>query len=222
MQPADAVLFDLDGVLVDSRLAFAWSVNAALRANDLPERPEADLHGLLGPPLHSTFKRLAGDDPALVASCVDAYRERYRACSGSETTVCEGILELLDALRDLPLVVATSKPAALAEPLLHALGLREHFRAAVGPTLDAENEPKAMTLGLALELLPNAQRPVMVGDRDHDIAAARAHDLDSIGVLWGTGTRRELEDAGATAIVATTSQLHDLLAGLDDEPPILR
>ena len=75
---ADALLFDLDGVLVDSRMAFARSVNAALAEHGLPERADDELHRYLGPPLHRTFASLGAVD-GQVDALVMSYRARYRA-----------------------------------------------------------------------------------------------------------------------------------------------
>ncbi len=95
------------------RVAFGRSVNAALEATGLPARPEEELHGFIGPPLHATFAQLGARDA--VQSCVDAYRARYLTCSARETTVIAAIPELLGALGPRPLLVVTPKPAALAE-----------------------------------------------------------------------------------------------------------
>ncbi len=212
MADHDAVLFDLDGVLVDSRVPFARSVNAALAAQGLPPRPEHELHQHLGPPLHQTFRALVDEEP-LVQPCVDAYRARYRELAASETTVFTGIREILNELSErLPLLIATSKPRALAEPLLDALDLRRFFAAVIGPALDSENEQKATTIGRATrELAPDA-RPVMVGDRKHDITAAHEHNIPAIGVLWGIGSEQELLAAGANALAQTPTELATLLA----------
>jgi phosphoglycolate phosphatase len=212
MTDHDAVLFDLDGVLVDSRVPFARSVNAALAAHGLPPQPEQELHQYLGPPLHQTFRALVSSE-SLVQRCVDSYRARYRELAASETTVFPGISEILDGLSNrLPLVVATSKPRALAEPLLDALNLRGFFAAVIGPELDSENEQKAVTVGRAMRELSPTARPVMVGDRKYDIAAAHEHDIPAIGVLWGIGSEVELRAARADAIARTPVELESLLA----------
>jgi phosphoglycolate phosphatase len=212
---ADAVLFDLDGVIVDSRLAFARCMNAALAEHGLPERPEEELHPYLGPPVHETFRRLAGDgadDGALVQSCVDAYRARYRSTAVAETSVVAGMPEALAALgATRTLAVVTSKPKPLAEPLLRALGLHDRFAAVFGPSLEVEAEEKATTMARALDALPALERPVMVGDRHYDVIAATAHGIPCIGVLWGIGSEAELRDAGAAALASTPAEVVELL-----------
>jgi phosphoglycolate phosphatase len=204
----DAILFDLDGVLVDSRTPIARSINASLEAHGLPARPEPELYPLIGPPMHDSFRLLSGLHD--VDSFVAFYRERYRTHMDAETTVQPGIPELLDTL-DLPCVVATSKPKALAEPLLDAVGLRHHFLAVEGPSLAADGESKATTIGRALEALHEGAVPVMVGDRMHDVLGAAAHGLACIGVLWGIGTAEELMQAGAVAITGTPAELRAFL-----------
>jgi phosphoglycolate phosphatase len=212
MADHDAVLFDLDGVLVDSRVPFARGVNSALTSHGLAPRPEHELHQYLGPPLHRTFQALVGEE-SLVQPCVDSYRARYREMAASETIVFPGMREILDGLvNQLPLVVATSKPRALAEPLLDALNLRGFFAAVIGPELDSENEQKAATIGRAIREFAPEAHPVMVGDRKHDIAAAHEHDIHAIGVLWGIGSEKELFTAGADALAHTPAELATLLA----------
>jgi phosphoglycolate phosphatase len=217
----DAVLFDLDGVLVDSRGAFSRAVNAALVANGLPARSEDELHQYLGPPLHHAFADLV-DDHALVQRCVDAYRVIYSERAATETAVFPGIRDLLaDLSRRVTLVVATSKPRALAEPLLRALELRGFFAAVVGPELEAENEPKTVTVERAIRELPSGARPVMVGDRRYDIVAAHENAILAVGALWGIGSEQELVAAGADDLARTPAELAGMFAPLGtivDEP----
>jgi phosphoglycolate phosphatase len=214
---ARAVLFDLDGVLVDSRVPFARGVNGALIAQGLPPRPEQELYRYLGPPLHETFAALV-PEPSLIEPCVERYRARYRARAALETTVFAGIPELLQRLSvHLAMAVATSKPHALAEPLLEALGMRSFFLAVIGPDLASENEPKAVTVERAIGALPPGSVPVMVGDRSYDVAAAHEHGLRAIGVLWGIGSTAELTTAGADALARNPSELAELLLAGDGQ-----
>jgi phosphoglycolate phosphatase len=212
----DGILFDLDGVLVDSRVPFARCVNAALEAQGIAPREEPELHQYIGPPLHSTFEvLLAGraEEPGLVERCVAAYRARYRETAATETALVAGIVPVLERLgARVTLVVATSKAAALAEPLLRDLGLREHFAAVTGPSLAIRGEDKAQTVGRALATLPGCERPVMVGDRHFDVLGAAAHGVPCVGVLWGIGSEDELRSAGAAAIAREPPELDGLLA----------
>jgi phosphoglycolate phosphatase len=122
LSACDAVLFDLDGVLVDSRVAFVRNINAALSEHGLPERPADELVQHLGPPLHRTMALFARDEEQIDA-LVLSYRARYRSTMAAESSVFAGIPEALDELASTrPLVVATSKAAALAEPLLEQWG----------------------------------------------------------------------------------------------------
>jgi phosphoglycolate phosphatase len=209
----DAVVFDLDGVLVDSRTAFANSVNAALQEFGREPRAPEDLHKYLGPPVHETFEELLGNRGPVVDEAVEAYRRRYRRMASSESKPFDGIPEVLEQLeRVLPLVVATSKPQEIAGQLLEELHLRHYFRAVIGPALTARHEPKTETLERALEELPNeCLVPVMVGDRYFDVQAAHAHDIACIGVLWGIGGENELLGARADVLVERPDELLDLL-----------
>jgi phosphoglycolate phosphatase len=196
------VLFDLDGVLVDSRAAITTSLNHALAEHGQPTRPPAELYHLIGPALADAFAELAGlpRDSDLVVACVASYRAHYRTESLRSTTLVPGMPDVLEQIATTRRVaVATSKPAAFAEPILATLGLRHLFVTVAGPDLNPFGETKAATIAKALEV---AGRPaVMVGDRRHDIAGAHANGLPAIGVTWGIGDANELRAAGADLLV---------------------
>ena len=210
-----AVLFDLDGVLVDSRDAIARSMNHALVAARLAAWPEERLHPLIGPPLHDAFAEVLREqdaDPELAEVCVRHYRERYARTCVDETRAMPGIAETLPALAaHLPLAVATSKPVEFAGPILARLGLDGPFRAVVGPALDARSEPKAKTVARALAALGVSAPAAIVGDRRHDVVAGQRCGLVTVGVLWGIGSADELRDAGADHLVREPSELTSLL-----------
>lgn len=210
MADRDAVLFDLDGVLVDSRSAITGCINHALVENEFSARPVEDLHRFIGPSLAGAFAELTGHpaDSVLVASCLGSYRARYAEASLSETVVTPGINTALNELtRRCRLAVATSKPLAFAEPLLVTLGLRAFFATVAGLDLSVQGESKASTIAAALKMLGHPRRAVMVGDRSHDIVGAKAHSLPSIGVTWGIGSAEELREAGAESIVDRPADL---------------
>jgi phosphoglycolate phosphatase len=208
-----AVLFDLDGVLIDSRVAIVRCIEHGLRAQGVPVPPAAELERFIGPPLIDAFAELAGPDRA--PACLAAYRERYVVSSLEETVVVPGAREALAAVAArVPVAVATTKPRAFAAPLCERLGLAPHLRAIAGPGLDAPDEVKAVTVARALAALglePGADAP-LVGDRRHDAEAARANGLRCVGVLWGIGDEAELREAGADPIVSRPADLPAALA----------
>jgi phosphoglycolate phosphatase len=215
-----AVLFDLDGVLVDSRAPIARSINFALEACGLPPRPEAALHPRIGDSLHSIFVELLreeGRGPAGATECIARYRELYREVSLTETRLVPGIEPLLEGLAERRLLaVATSKPVAFAAPILERLGIADRFAAVVGPELaPGQAESKRETAGRALAVLrlgPGAAA-ALVGDRHHDVTAARALGIAAVAVTWGCGSEAELREAGAEWIVAAPEDLGRLLLG---------
>jgi phosphoglycolate phosphatase len=216
----NVVLFDLDGVLVDSRAAIAGSINHALAAVGHPVRAEADLHRFIGPPLPLAFAELlaAPVESETVTACIASYRERYATASLTDTVAMPGIGAVLGRLASrLRLGVATSKPRAFAEPLLDALGLREHFEVVAGPDLVTRIEDKTTTVGAALRAL-DATTGAMVGDTAFDMVAAHAHRLHAVGVTWGIGTADELRAAGAEVLVDEPGALEAALSPPEARP----
>ena len=209
------VLFDLDGVLVDSGRAITACINHALAENGLTEQSAEGLKRFIGPPLSSAFAELTREPPdsALVAACVARYRERYAEASLRDTVVIPGIEATLAQLAPLyRLGVATSKPLAFTRPLLSARGLDAFFHVLAGPDLSVTGEDKAQTIAAALRRFGHPRQAVMIGDRSFDVLGARAHGIPAIGVGWGIGDRRELSSAGASALVDRPSDLPAVVA----------
>ena len=195
-----ALLFDLDGVLADSRRPIIDCVNAALEALGMDARPDAEVEPIIGPPTEIGFGALLGvapEDP-LVDRAVSEYRARY-VHALHDTRSYPGVPEAVRALaKDHLLGVATSKPRRYALPVLEAIGLAPLFAYVAGPEPGGAHDKHAM-VAEALAALPDAV--AMVGDRRYDMEAARGHGLRAIGVTWGFGPREELEAAGAQDLV---------------------
>jgi phosphoglycolate phosphatase len=207
-----AVLFDMDGTLVDSQPGIVEAMNATLRELGEPERDPEDLRARIGPPLPVTIATLLGRRVDEVDAIVAAYRDRYRQTMRDGTFVYPGIPELLAdlAAAEHPMAVATSKAQPLAEELLDHLGLSSWFAAIRGPVPPA-HEDKAGTIARALDAL-DTRTAVLVGDRHHDVTGARAHGLATIGAAWGYGGEDELWAAGARSIASRPGEVPGLLA----------
>jgi phosphoglycolate phosphatase len=212
MTASSAVLFDLDGCLIDSRAGIVASVHAAMSACGLPAMPDAELEWLIGPPLRTGFaelsRRMGRDEPSLAQALLDAYHADYHDTMLDHTPLVPGVEELLRQLSaSRPVGIVTSKPRSLALEILEHHGLMEVLSVVEGPTFDEADEPKVDTLARALVELDGLTASHMVGDRHHDIEAGRAHGLHTIGVTWGIGSAAELGEAGADTIVSSVDEL---------------
>lgn len=218
---ADALLFDLDGTLSDNYPGITRSILHALERLGAGHPGDAALRRCMGPPLRESFAWLLDtDDPALIEQAIVHYRERYADVGWRENVVYDGIGEALTTLRGGParMFLCTSKPEVYARRILTLFDLARHFDGIYGADLQGRFDDKvtlfahvAATEGVV------AERAIMIGDRSHDIRAARMNGARSVGVLWGYGSRDELR--GADAIASTPQELPAALATVGASPP---
>ncbi len=210
------ILFDLDGTLTNPALGIVTCLQHALRQLGQTHRPERDLLRFIGPPLQRGFAELLQtEDTELIGSAVRHYRERFSTVGLYENEVYVGIPELLASLkqRGARLFVATSKPTIYSERIIEHFGLRPYFERVYGSELSGERADKAALIRYILDAEGlHAERTWMVGDRSHDVVGARTCGVATFGVLWGFGSREELQEAGAHALVATTTELEGALS----------
>jgi phosphoglycolate phosphatase len=214
---AGAVLLDLDGTLSDSRSGIEACFRYMLAELGLDPATAGDLTWAVGPPIAvSVTQLLARYDDARVDQGLSVYRARYSSVGIYDCSVYPGVLDMLAALGDAGHVmcIATSKRRDFAERVIDHLGLRSYLHAVYGaePGGALDNKDALLAHVLRHEGFSPSDT-VMVGDRVHDIAAARANRLRSIGAAWGYGGRAELEDAGADAIAARPQAVPGVLVG---------
>ncbi|MEI7770708.1 MAG: HAD hydrolase-like protein [Chloroflexales bacterium] len=209
------VLFDLDGTLTDPLEGIARCIRYALERLGRPPLGDEVLRTWIGPSLRDSLASVLDGDRALVERGMALYRERYAPTGIFENRVYPGIPELLADLSAAGSCVclATSKPQIFAQRILEHFGVADHFTVIGGATLDTSRESKADVIAYVLGELPGEARSgaIMVGDREHDVIGARQHDLPTIGVAYGYGSRAELAAAGAFAIADDVAALRALL-----------
>lgn len=204
-----SVLFDLDGTLTDPKPGITRCIAYGLERLGLVSPPPEELLWCIGPPLIESLETLVGDSN-LARQALTYYRERFSEVGLYENEVYAGIVEALAELvaMGFGLHLATSKPQPYAQRILDHFELSGYFQGVHGSSLDGSlvNKGELIAHLLATEAL-NPTEALMVGDRAHDVFGATANGIACLGVLYGYGSREELEAAGAVALCEKPEQL---------------
>jgi phosphoglycolate phosphatase len=211
-----AVLFDLDGCIVDSLPSIIRCWNETLPEFGLAVPPEEVIRAHVGPPVTEAGRAFApGRDEAAVAELVAAYRAL--SAQAQDIPLFPGMDELISSLEasGWRLGIATSKSQEVAEPLLEHLGLTRRFAVIEATRVNEPGTDKATIVGRALARLAPQVPVAHVGDRRHDVEGAHAQGLTAVGVLWGYGSEVELTGAGADVLVSTPDDLRRWLETAD-------
>lgn len=211
------VFFDLDGTLTDPGEGITNSIAYAIEKMGEKAPTCESLYKYIGPPLIEMFMEDRGYSRDDAVRALGYYREYFTTKGIYENRVYDGVPEMLEAVKKsgLGVVLATSKPQPFAETILNHFDLMKYFDYVCGSTLDETRTKKHEVIEYALselEITPNDA--VMVGDRKHDVDGAHKTGLKAIGVLYGYGSRDELEKAGADKIAETVEELKLLLTNL--------
>jgi len=208
-------LFDLDGTISDPKIGITKSVQYSLEAFGIHVENPDDLVAFIGPPLRDSYKKFYSFDDTQAELAVAKYREYFAEIGIFENTLYPGMRELLKRQHAQGRIqsIATSKPTVYAKAIIKHFALEPYFAFIAGSELDGARSNKAEVIQYAMDTLgiTSARDAVMIGDRKHDVLGANTHGMDSIGVLFGYGNRRELADAGATYITDTVDNLSNLL-----------
>ena len=220
-----AVLFDLDGTLVDSFQGIAATIDAVLGQLGYPACDRTRLRGLIGAPLETIFRTVlpavswqaTGEtdvEVALVTRCVEAYLALYPSLGVPNSPAFPGILPLLErcAASGLRLAVVTTKRTVVASQVLDAVGASPLFAAVLG--VDAASHPKphpAPALEAMRRLETRPEETVVVGDTPMDVGMAVAAGCRAVGVGWGYQPPAVLLASGAAMVAETVDALGEAL-----------
>lgn len=209
------MLFDLDGTLTDPGPGITNSLMYALKYYGIEIADRTSLYKYIGPPLLDTFSEGFGFSAEKSVEAVKKYREYFGDRGLFENSVYEGIPDLLYTLqaKGKKLVVATSKPEKYAVRILEHFGLSRRFACICGSNMDESRSKKSEVIAYALKKahVPDKSCAVMTGDRMHDITGAKECGITSCGVLFGYGSRDELQGAGADYIASDVQELKKIL-----------
>lgn len=208
-----AVIFDLDGTLLDTLEDIADAVNAGLAANGFPPHSKETYRTFIGKGADNlVFRALPKEarDEATVKRCLAGFHEVYSRNWNKKTRPYPGIAQLLDALisRGIKLAVLSNKPQRFTSLCVTEQLSRWTFEAVLGAseTLPLKPDP-AGALEIARRLTIAPKDFIYIGDSAIDIKTARAAGMFAVGALWGFRGREELEQAGAQALIERPEQL---------------
>lgn len=210
------ILFDLDGTLIESGEGIINSLHYAIEKMGLPEQTSEDLRVFIGPPLLEQFMSYFDLTKEEAKKAVTFYHERYHPVGLYEGKPYQGIEHMLKELseKDYILGVASSKPQHLVEEILQHVNYTHYFTLIVGSGEgDIRNTKRAVIKEALREVSfdEKSDNVWMVGDKEHDVLGAREVGVPCVSVLYGYGTKEEIESVSPLVIVQTVEKLHQLL-----------
>ena len=213
----DAILFDLDGTLLDTLEDLADAMNAALRALEMPEHPLESYRYFVGRGLRNmVIDVLPPDrrDEKAITRAMEAMREEYAPRWDAKTRPYDGVPELLEALteRSVTMTILSNKPHTFTRKCVARLLSDWPFALVAGarPDLPIKPDP-AGALAVAEQIGVPAERFLYLGDTSTDMQTATGAGMFAVGALWGFRTAEELREHGAAVLLRHPTDLLDLL-----------
>jgi len=213
----DGVLFDFDGTFADTGEGIFKCIRKTLDEMGKPQVSDESLRTFIGPPLNESFKRECGLTDEETAQALEIYRKYYNDGGYMLLRVYDGMIELIEALKASGIVtaVASSKPQYFLRKILSSLGVENIFEVVSGADEQYVDANKFRIIQTAMDMggLKDKSKVLMVGDRCFDVLGAKTVGIKCAGVLFGYGSRDELEEAGADYIVKDTDELKKIVLG---------
>ncbi|MCM1106188.1 MAG: HAD hydrolase-like protein [Blautia sp.] len=211
-----AILFDLDGTLVDSSEGITKCAQYALAHYGIEETAPEKLYAFIGPPLQYTFEKLYGFSEERADEAVVFYRERYNRDGIFECSLYPHVAECVQELRaqGYRVGVASSKPELSCRRILEHFGVLELFDDVAGATFDRRISTKEEVLREVLRRWADIPREEMclVGDTIFDVEGAKCIGMPCVAVRFGFGDMEEMMAAGAVAVCDDLLELPGILA----------
>lgn len=214
-----AVIFDLDGTLLDTIQDIGESVNASLKKHKYEGYSIDDYKVFVGRGIDETISiciEKGGIDPAEFDSIKEGYMEEYKVRHNRNTRPYEGILDLLNGLKEkgIKVNVLSNKPHHQTLEVIDYYFKDFEFDFVYGKKPEFRIKPNPESLHDMIKKLNIEKKDILyVGDTNTDIQTANNANLTSVGVLWGFRKREELEKEGASFIVSEPSEILKIVIG---------
>ena len=214
-----AVVFDLDGTLLNTLEDLADSLNRVLETKGLPTHPLEAFRTFVGNGAAKLVERAlpsGQQTDALRTECLAAFRLEYQQNWNQKTRPYEGVAELLDGLaaRDIKMAVLTNKPQHFAELCMQAHFSGWQFGMILGQRDGVPMKPDpAGPQEILSSLGVPAPACLYVGDSDVDMQTGLNAQMLPVGALWGFRSEEELRGAGAAQVIAHPTDLLELIDG---------
>ncbi len=209
------IFFDLDGTLTNPALGITNSLMYAFEKFGMQIANREQLYPFIGPPLVDMMMKEFGFSKEKAKQGLAYYREYFSVKGLFENEVYAGIPKLLAALQanGYKLVLATSKPEKYAKQILEHFDLAKYFYFIGGSDMSETRSTKEAVIEYDLAALgnPDSQSCIMVGDRKYDVVGSRTYGIECVGVLFGFGSKEELEEVNAAYIAETVEALEQIL-----------
>jgi phosphoglycolate phosphatase len=211
-----AVLFDLDGTLLDTLTDLASAVNRVLASRGLPTHPAEAFRFFAGNGSWNMLKRALpeGTGEEIIAQCVAEYRSDYARHWADHTKPYPGIVALLEGIREMGLrtAVLTNKYQEFAELTISRYFPDDNLHPIIGMRDDLPLKPDPEGALLAARMLSVDPGQILyLGDSNVDMRTALSAGMYPVGVLWGFRTARELEETGARLLLKEPEELLDFI-----------
>ncbi|MEA2073865.1 MAG: phosphoglycolate phosphatase [Campylobacterota bacterium] len=221
LQDKELIIFDLDGTLIDSGADLALALNAMLRELKRQEFSEDEIHTWVGNGAQTLVKRaLSGGilideniDDSLFKEALEIFLDSYKNNVCVKTTLYPHVRETLVSLHKngYTMAIVTNKPFEFVAPILSTLKLDKYFSLILGGDSLKEKKPSALPLLHVCEKLNvSIEKGLMVGDSKNDILAAKAANMDSIGVTYGYNYGESIDLYKPNAIIDEFSKITEL------------
>lgn len=213
------IFFDMDGTVLESGPGVKKAVSFALEKLGIKETEDKNLRRFIGPPLKDSFKDFYGFSEEQCTKALLYFRDYYEKQNGLfDSYIYDGIPELLKKLKDegAHLYIASSKPEIYIHQLLKRDNLDKYFDCVGGADVQEIRVKKEDIIQYVIDECKlseeiKSSNVIMVGDRKFDIEGAAIFGIKTIGVLYGYGSREELDSHGAIATAKDCEELFELL-----------